>query len=71
MDLLTWVLLVPGIIVALAGGIFWYWTRGVAGQDGAVDCSFFFNTFTKQCTPIVYTIGNMEIAGLVFEFFLL
>ena len=71
LDLLAWAMAVPGVIVAVAGGIFWYWTDPMPAANGAVDCGFFFNTFTHQCNPIVFQIGEMEIAGAVFLFLVL
>ena len=65
-DLVTWALALPGIVVAIAGGIFWYWTDPLPSAGGDVDCGFFFNAFTMQCNPVVYTIGRMEIVGTVF-----
>ena len=71
MDLLVWVLLIPSIVFAIAGGIFWSWADVTRGQNGEIDCGFTFNAFSPECSPIVYQIGRMEIAGVVFLFLLL
>jgi len=71
-DLLLWAMLVPSIIVAVGGGIFWYWTAGVPSTNngGVIDCGFSFNAFAPECSPVAYSIGRMEIAGIVFAFLL-
>jgi hypothetical protein len=71
LDLITWALTLPAVVVAVAGGIFWYWSDPVPSAGGHIDCTVFFNAFAMQCNPIVYTIGRMEIVGAVFMVFLL
>ena len=71
LDLLVWGLSVPATIFGVAGGMFWYWTDGLPSDDGAIDCSFFFNAWTQRCTPVAYDIGRLEVAGLVFGFLVL
>ena len=71
LDLLVWGLSVPAIVFGAAGGMFWYWMSAVQSPDGSIDCSFFFNQWSIECTPAAYTIGHLEIAGLVFLAFLL
>jgi len=67
-DFVVWALCVPAIIFASTGGLFWYWTQPVANADGIVDCGFFFNAWAEVCTPVAYTIGRIEIAGLILLF---
>ena len=70
-DLISWAGAVPTIVYAIAGGLFWYWNAGLRGDDGSLDCDLFFNAWASECTPIAYTIGRLEIAGIVFLFLLL
>ena len=70
-DFLIWGLLVPSIVFTSAGGIFWNWAPAVPTQDGTVDCGFYFNQWSRECVPVAYTIGHMEIAGIVLLFLLL
>ncbi|MCJ1316496.1 hypothetical protein MMC15_001817 [Xylographa vitiligo] len=67
-DFLVWGLSVPAIIFAVGGGIFWYWTPAVPSQNGIVDCAFFFNAWAPECNAVAYTIGHLEIAGIVMLF---
>ena len=71
LDLIVWGLSVPALVFGVLGGIFWYWTDALPSADGTTDCSFFFNAWSQQCSPVAYQIGRLEIAGLVFLFFLL
>ncbi|MCJ1336322.1 hypothetical protein MMC09_001598 [Bachmanniomyces sp. S44760] len=68
-ELVIWGLCIPAMLYAVAGGMFWLWqSQSVTDDDGNVDCGFFFNEWARQCNPIAYTIGNLEIAGIVFLF---
>ncbi|MCJ1248501.1 hypothetical protein MMC30_005719 [Trapelia coarctata] len=67
-DFLIWALAVPSIIFATAGGLFWYWSPAIANANGEIDCAFFFNAWAEVCEPVAYTIGHVEIAGLVMMF---
>jgi hypothetical protein len=71
LDLIVWGLSVPSIVLVIGGGMFWNWAPGVLNTNGVVDCSFNFNQFAPQCNPSAYTIGQLEIAGTIFLFFLL
>jgi hypothetical protein len=71
LDLIVWGLSVPAIVFAIASGIFWYWTPAIPSSDGTIDCTFFFNQWSQECNPVAYQIGHLEIAGVVFLFFLL
>ena len=70
-DLLTWAGAVPAVVYVVAGGMFWYWSDGLSGDDGLTDCSLWFNVWAPACNPISYTIGETEIAAAVFLFLLL
>ena len=70
-DLLAWAASIPTVVYAIAGGLFWYWNGGLAGDDGSVDCGLFFNAWAPSCNPVAYTIGRLEIAGIVFLFLIL
>jgi hypothetical protein len=70
-DLIVWVLAVPAIVFGIAGGMFWNWAPATPDANGVIDCGFFFNQWAQECDPMAYTIGHLEIAALVFLFFLL
>lgn len=71
LDMLVWGMSVPALVFAIVSGIFWYWTPAIASNDGSIDCTFFFNYWSQECNPVAYQIGKLEIAGLIFLFFLL
>ncbi|MCJ1395274.1 hypothetical protein MMC18_008158 [Xylographa bjoerkii] len=70
-DFFVWGLSIPALIFAVGGGIFWYWAPAVPSQNGSVDCAFFFNAWAPACNAVAYTIGNLEIAGIVMLFLVL
>ncbi|KAL9117233.1 MAG: hypothetical protein Q9187_006233 [Circinaria calcarea] len=70
-DLAIWTVSVPALIFTVAGGLFWYWKPAISDHNGNVDCGFFFNEFSKECDPVAYTIGHMEITGIIFLFIVL
>ena len=51
--------------------MFMYWSTGIPNMDGVVDCGFWFNMWAPQCNAIAYTIGKIEIAGIVMLFVVL
>jgi len=69
-DLFIWILAVPAIIFGIAGGMFWNWAPATANASGIIDCAYYFNSWSMECDPIAYTIGHLQIVGLVFLFFL-
>lgn len=62
-DALLLAFLVPAIVFAIGGGMFWNWATPMANDAGFVDCSFYFNMWTVECNPTAYSIGRIEIAG--------
>ncbi|CAF9903125.1 MAG: hypothetical protein GOMPHAMPRED_000100 [Gomphillus americanus] len=66
LDLLVWILAAPAIVVCIGSGVFWLWTPATPSADGTVDCFNIMNAFSQECSPIAYTIGKLQIAGIVF-----
>ena len=66
LDFLVWGLCIPAIVYTIAGGMFWSYAPVAIGVNGTIDCSLFFNQFSMECKPVVYTIGRLELAGIVF-----
>ena len=65
LDLLVWILSASAIVVCGGSGIFWLWSSAVSNSDGSVDCMNIFNAWSKECAPIAYRIGRIQIAGIV------
>ena len=64
-DLVLWLVMAIGIIICVLWGAFWTWQPAIPDEDGAIICDW-INQWSRQCTPVLYPIGNLEIAGIVF-----
>jgi len=67
-DFLIWGLLIPALTFAIWGGLFRYWTPAVPDEDGEIICDI-YNLFAKECSPVLYTVGSLELGGIVFGSF--
>ena len=63
-DLFIWGLGVPAILFSIGDGWFWYWQR-VIEIDGIVLCESWWG-LSKDCNPLIQTLGQVEIAANVF-----
>lgn len=52
-------------IFAAGAGLFLLWKPTVRQDDGRVVCTL-LNIFAEQCDPIIYSIGRLQLVGLVF-----
>jgi hypothetical protein len=57
--------LAPSLFLAGYGGLFRFWRPAVRTQSGLLTCNM-LNLFAKDCQPILYTVGRLQIAGIVF-----
>ncbi|CAF9916791.1 hypothetical protein IMSHALPRED_003295 [Imshaugia aleurites] len=64
-DLFIWGLAVPSIIFSVGDGWFWYWQPVLVEFDGLVPCDV-YNYWSQDCSPLIYTLGRIEIAANVF-----
>ena len=65
-DFVIWGLAIPSVVYAVAGGIFWSWSDAIPEANGTIDCSFWYNGLSRECAPVAYQIGRMQIAASVF-----
>lgn len=65
-DLIIWALGIPGIVLSVGTGWFWYWRPVALDIDGFIPCDAPYNFYSKVCNPEIYTAGKTEIAGNVF-----
>lgn len=75
-DLIIWLLIIPCLVFSIGDGWFMYWTEAQQDDMGLIECvpwtlDGFVNQWSEECQPIIYKIGHMEIAGIVFLFILL
>ncbi|RMZ75787.1 hypothetical protein DV738_g5272, partial [Chaetothyriales sp. CBS 135597] len=60
------VLLAPSLVLAGLGSLFRFWQGAPAtSQSGEVRCNI-MNIFTRVCQPVLYHVGALQIAALVF-----
>ncbi|RMD41232.1 hypothetical protein DV735_g3894, partial [Chaetothyriales sp. CBS 134920] len=60
------VLLAPSLVLAGLGSLFRFWQDSpTSSQSGEVRCNI-MNIFTRVCQPVLYHIGALQIAGLLF-----
>lgn len=67
-DFIIWGLLIPAITFAAWGGLFRVWRPAVLDANGQVECDI-LNVFAKECSPILYIVGGLELSGVVFACF--
>ncbi|KIX04002.1 uncharacterized protein Z518_07555 [Rhinocladiella mackenziei CBS 650.93] len=57
--------LLPALLLAGYGSLFRFWQPAKRTQSGILQCSM-LNVFTRECSPVFYDIGALQIAGIVF-----
>jgi hypothetical protein len=63
---LVLVSLTPALFLAGHGSLFRHWRApAVRNQNGVLVCNL-LNVFARECEPILYTIGELQIGGVVF-----
>jgi len=60
----VWALLIPAITFSAWGGLFNVWRPAVKDADGQIDCDV-INMLSRECSPILYSVGGLELAGVV------
>lgn len=70
-DFIIWGLCIPSITFAARDGWWIWWTpfNPEFDYDGIYGCAE-ENFFSEKCSPLIYTIGRMEITGCVCLFFI-
>ena len=66
LDILVLVLASAGVTLTIGSGVYWLWTPATPNADGTIDCFNILNAWSEECSPILYTIGKLQIAGTVF-----
>lgn len=60
------ILLLVATVFCGVGSVFPYWQPdATVNQNGVVICNA-LNMFTRECEPMIYQIGGLQIAGIVF-----
>ena len=58
--------LAPSLILAGHGSLFKHWRPpAIRSQSGVLRCNL-MNIFTRDCEPILYRVGELQIGGIVF-----
>ncbi|KAK7887320.1 hypothetical protein LTR67_009740 [Exophiala xenobiotica] len=59
--------LFPSLILAGYGSLFRFWRPAMRStQSGSIPCNTMLNVFSRQCQPVLYSVGNLQLAGIVF-----
>ncbi|KAL2393097.1 hypothetical protein ABEF92_003820 [Exophiala dermatitidis] len=56
--------LLPSLLLAGYGSLFRVWRPAVRTQSGILVCNM-LNVFAPECEPVLYSIGNLQIGGIV------
>ncbi len=59
------VTLFPSLFLAGYGSLFRFWRPAMRTQSGGVPCTM-LNVFSRECQPVLYSVGNLQLAGIVF-----
>ena len=63
---LVLVTLAPSLFIAGHGSLFRHWRNSaVRNQSGTLNCNM-LNIFSRECEPILYAVGELQIGGIVF-----
>lgn len=57
--------LLPCLFIAGYGSLFRFWQPAMRTQSGLVVCNL-LNVFARECEPVLYAVGSLQIAGIVF-----
>lgn len=57
--------LLPSLFLAGYGSLFRLWRPAIRTQSGLVVCTL-VNILTPECEPVLYNVGNLQLAGIVF-----
>ncbi|KAL6247488.1 hypothetical protein RBB50_005834 [Rhinocladiella similis] len=57
--------LFASLILAAYGSLFRFWRPAMRTQSGGVPCNM-LNVFARECQPILYSVGRLQLAGIVF-----
>jgi hypothetical protein len=63
-DFVVWALLIPAITFSVWGGLFNVWRPAVINDEGGITCDI-FNVLARECSPILYSVGGLELAGVI------
>lgn len=59
-------LLTPALILSVLGSLFIHFSAAVRDSNGAITCSAFSNFLSRECSPSLYTVGSLQLLGVVF-----
>ena len=65
-ETLILLLLTPALVFAVVGSLFIHFSAAVPQKNGEVQCSALQNFLSRQCNPALYTVGSLQLLGVVF-----
>jgi hypothetical protein len=60
------VLLTPALTLAVLGSLFIHFSAPVPDSNGVITCSALQNMLSRECSPMLYTVGSLQLLGVVF-----
>ncbi|KAI1608830.1 hypothetical protein EDD37DRAFT_383493 [Exophiala viscosa] len=60
--------LFPALFLAGYGSLFRFWRPAMRASSGVIPCTM-LNIFARECEPVLYHVGTLQIGGIVFGCF--
>ena len=64
------VILAPALTLAVLGSLFIHFSAAIPDNNGTITCSALQNMLSRECSPILYTVGSLQVLGVVFGWML-
>ena len=65
-ECLILLLLTPALTLAVLGSLFIHFSAAVPNNNGTITCSALSNFLSRECSPTLYTVGSLQLLGVVF-----
>lgn len=60
--------LFPALFLAGYGSLFRFWRPAMRASSGVIPCTM-LNVFARECEPVLYHVGTLQIGGIIFGSF--
>ena len=64
------VTLALALMLAILGSLFIHFSAAVPDNNGTITCSALQNMLSRECSPMLYTVGSLQVLGVVFGWML-
>jgi hypothetical protein len=59
-------LLTPALTLSVIGSLFIHFSAAIPENNGSIACSALQNYLSRECSPVLYTVGSLQLLGVVF-----